>query len=198
MMMCAWTHITYPTEQYMAQENTRGSLTQFDMMSISLSTQKTALSCVQKVLVLSLGISDIWSFFRCHNTGFQGDSLSWKEPDRRQSWGHIQQQDNQDFQAILSCTASSRRIALAIWDSVFKKKKRKESRLKEQVPCVHGLHFCCRLSYNHSIQMLARESFHQQHLINECACVPTKLYLWTLRFEFHIWNFTCHEILSFF
>ena len=33
--------------------------------------------------------------------------------------------------------------------------------------------------------------------LNECACVPIKLELWTLKFELCI-IFTCHKILSFF
>ena len=33
--------------------------------------------------------------------------------------------------------------------------------------------------------------------VNEHICVPVKLYLWTLKFEYHV-IFMCHKILIFF
>lgn len=83
-----------------------------------------------------------------------------------------------------------------------KGKKQKQTRKKEQVPWVHGFHYCCCLGSNYSIHMLAREGFQQQHLINERACIPTKLYLWTTEIwisymKFHMsWSISLLLIVS--
>ena len=42
------------------------------------------------------------------------------------------------------------------------------------------------VSHSSSFLLSQCESGYRQYINNECGCAPIKLYLWTLKFEFHI------------
>ena len=134
MIMCVYVgmyELITLMNQYVAQENPRRPLTLFAVMSTPLSTQTTILFCVHKELVVSLGLSGTWEgSLNVRTQGCRDTAFSVKKQ-REAKHGDTysdQQQEDQNFQAFLSCIASSRRAACAARDPVFKKKERKKGK----------------------------------------------------------------------